>query len=124
MKFTEEHLWLRVEEGEDGGDEITVGLTAFGAAELGDAKYIELPEEGDVISADDPVVVIEGEDDAIDILAPLDGEIVEVNTPLARAPETVTDDPQGDGWLFRMTVEDLDALEELMDEATYQKYIR
>lgn len=122
MKFTEEHLWLRVEDGEE---EITVGISAYRAEQLGgDAKYIELPEEGDVVSADDPVVVIEADDDAIDILAPLDGEIVEVNTPVIDAPETITDDPQGDGWLFKMSIDDPDALEELMSEAAYQKYIR
>lgn len=121
MKFTEEHLWLRKEDGED---EITVGLTIYGAAELGDAKFIELPEEGDVISADDPVVVIEADDDAIDILSPIDGEIVEVNTRLIEAPEVISEDPQGDGWLFKISVDNPDVLEELMTEATYQKYIR
>ena len=121
MKFTEEHLWLRVEDGEE---EITVGLTAYGVAELGEVKFVELPDEGDVLSADDPVVVIEADDDAVDILAQLDGEVVEVNTPLTRAPEVISEDPQGDGWLFKMSIDDPDALEELMDEATYQKYIR
>lgn len=121
MKFTEEHLWLRVEDGED---EVTVGLSGYRAEELGQAKYIELPEEGDVISADDPVVVIEAGDDAVDILAPMDGEITEVNSPLVSSPETVTDDPQGDGWLFKMTIDDMDALEELMTEGAYQKYTR
>lgn len=121
MKFTEEHLWLRIEDGEE---EITVGISTHRAEELGDAKYIELPEEGDVISADDPVVVIEADDDAIDILAPLDGEIVEVNTPLIDGPEAITDDPQGDGWLFKMSVDDIGVLGELMSEAAYQKYIR
>jgi glycine cleavage system H protein len=121
MKFTEEHLWLRIEDGED---EVTVGLTAFGAQELGEASFVELPEEGDVIAADDPVVVIDADDDAVDILAPLDGEITEVNTRLTSAPDVISEDPQGDGWLFKMSIEDADALEEFMDEATYQKYIR
>lgn len=121
MRFTEEHLWLRIEEGEE---EVTVGITAFAAAELGDAKFIELPEEGDTVSLDDTVVVIEGEDDAVDILAPLDGEVTEANTALLEAPEALSDDPQGDGWLFKMIIEDVDALEEFMTEAVYQKYIR
>ncbi|MEQ6250570.1 glycine cleavage system protein GcvH [Sulfitobacter sp. HNIBRBA3233] len=121
MKFTEEHLWLRIEEGED---EISVGITSFAAAELGEAKFVELPEEGDVVSADDPVVVIEGSEDAVDILAPLDGEIVEVNTRLIDAPEVITDDPQGDAWLFKMTLDDPSDYDALMEEATYQKFIR
>ncbi|MBB3994784.1 glycine cleavage system H protein [Sulfitobacter undariae] len=121
MKFTEEHLWLRIEDGEDA---ITVGLTPYGVGELGDVTFVELPDEGDMISTDDPVVVIEADDDAVDILAPLDGEVIEVNSPLTRAPEVISEDPLGDGWLFKMNIEDVDALEELMDEATYQKYIR
>lgn len=121
MKFTEEHLWMRVEDGED---EITVGLSSYGAAEIGDVKYIELPEEGDIISADDPVVVIEAGDDAIDILAPLDGEITEANMRLIDAPEIIAEDPQGSGWLFKMSIDDPDALDEFMSEAAYQKYAR
>lgn len=121
MKFTEEHLWLRVEDGED---VVTVGLSTYGAAEIGDAKFVELPEEGDVISIDDPVMVVEAGDDAIDILAPLDGEVTEANNRLIDAPETISEDPQGDGWLFKMSIDDPDALEEFMSEAAYQKYTR
>ncbi|KEJ89107.1 glycine cleavage system protein H [Sulfitobacter donghicola] len=121
MIFTEEHLWLRIEDGED---EITVGLSNYGAAEIGDAKFVELPEEGDVVSMDDPVVVIEAGSDAVDILSPLDGEIAEVNSRLIDAPEIISEDPQGDGWLFKLSFDDPDALEEFMSEAAYQKYIR
>ncbi|MCL4148231.1 UNVERIFIED_CONTAM: hypothetical protein GTU68_065860 [Idotea baltica] len=121
MNFTEEHLWLRVEGDEE---EITVGLSSHAVEELGGVKYIELPEEGDVISVDDPVVVIEGADDAIDLLAPLDGEVTEVNTRLVSAPDDLSEDPQGEGWLFKMSFEDPDALEEFMSEAAYAKYVR
>jgi glycine cleavage system H protein len=121
MKFTEEHLWLRIEDGED---EVTVGLSSFGAEQLGDAKFVELPEEGDVVATDDPVVVIEADDDAVDILAPLDGEITEVNSRLTDAPEIISEDPQGDGWVFKMSIDDEAALDEYMTEAAYQKYIR
>lgn len=121
MKFTEEHLWLRIEDGEE---EVSVGLSAHAAAELGDVKYVELPEEGDVLTADDPAVVIEGSEDAVDILAPLDGEVVEVNTRLIDAPELISDDPQGDAWLFKMALDDSDAMDALMSEAAYQKFIR
>jgi len=114
-------LWLRVEDGEE---DVTIGMSSHAVEELGGAKYIELPEEGNVISIDDTVVVIEGADDAIDLLAPLDGEVTEANTRLVSAPDALTDDPQGEGWLFKMSVEDPDALEEFMSEAAYQKYIR
>ncbi|MEP1766872.1 MAG: glycine cleavage system protein H [Sulfitobacter sp.] len=120
MQFTEEHLWLRIEEGED---EVTVGLSAHAVAELGGAKYIELPDEGDVVSVDDTVVVIEGAEDAIDLLSPLDGEVTEANTRLVSAPDDLSDDPQGEGWLFKLSIEDPSALEEFMSEAAYQKFI-
>ncbi|UWR22066.1 glycine cleavage system protein H [Sulfitobacter sp. S190] len=121
MKFTEEHIWLRQEED---GDEVTVGLSSHAMAELGEATFIELPEEGDTLSADDPVVVIEGSDDTVDILAPLDGEVVEVNTRLLDDLDVLSDDPQGEGWLFRMALEDISALDDLMDEGAYQKFAR
>ena len=121
MKFTEEHLWLRIEDGEE---EVTVGLSSYAIEQLGDPKYIELPEEGDVISVDDTVVVIEGADDAIDLLAPLDGEVVEINSPLIDGLDVLTEDAQGDGWLFKMNVEDAAALDDFMSEAAYQKFIR
>jgi glycine cleavage system H protein len=118
MKFTEEHEWLRVE-----GDEVVVGITAHAAEQLGDVVFIELPEEGTTVSKDDEIVVIESVKAASDILAPLDGEITEVNEALVEEPGKVNEDPEGDAWFFKMKVEDLSALDDMMDEAAYKKYI-
>ncbi|MBO6882123.1 MAG: glycine cleavage system protein GcvH [Marivita sp.] len=118
MKFTEEHEWLRVE-----GDEVVVGITAHAAEQLGDVVFIELPEEGTMVSKDDEVVVIESVKAASDILAPLDGEITEVNEALVEEPGKVNEDPEGDAWFFKMKIEDMSALDDLMDEADYKKYI-
>lgn len=118
MKFTEEHEWLRVE-----GDVVVVGITEHASEQLGDIVFVELPEEGTTVSKDDEVVVIESVKAASDILAPLDGEIVEVNDVLSDNPAMVNDDPTGDGWFFKLKVEDLSVLDELMDEAAYKKYI-
>ncbi|WP_416883286.1 glycine cleavage system protein GcvH [Marivita sp.] len=118
MKFTEEHEWLRVE-----GDEVVVGITAHAAEQLGDVVFIELPEEGTMVSKDDEVVVIELVKAASDILAPLDGEITEVNEALVEEPGKVNEDPEGDAWFFKMKIEDMSALDDLMDEADYKKYI-
>ena len=79
MKFTEEHEWLRVE-----GDIVVVGITEHASTQLGDIVFVELPEEGDTVSKDDEVVVIESVKAASDILAPIDGEIVEINDALTR----------------------------------------
>ncbi|WP_299873084.1 glycine cleavage system protein GcvH [uncultured Sulfitobacter sp.] len=118
MKFTEEHEWLRVE-----GDEVVVGITAHAAEQLGDVVFVELPDEGTTVSKDDEVVVIESVKAASDILAPIDGEITEVNSALADNPGMVNDDPQGEAWFFRMTVSDASQMDEFMDEAGYQKFI-
>lgn len=118
MKFTEEHEWLRVD-----GDEIVVGITTHAAEQLGDVVFIELPDEGITVSKDDEVVVIESVKAASDILAPLDGEITEVNTALTDNPAAVNDDPQGEAWFFKMTASDPSQMEDYMDEATYQKFI-
>ncbi len=118
MKFTEEHEWLRVE-----GDVVVVGITEHASEQLGDIVFVELPEEGMTVSKDDEVVVIESVKAASDILAPLDGEIVEVNDVLADNPAMVNDDPTGDGWFFKMKIEDMSVLDDMMDEAAYKKYI-
>jgi glycine cleavage system H protein len=118
MKFTEEHEWLRVE-----GDEVVVGITAHAAEQLGDVVFIELPEEGTVVSKDDEIVVIESVKAASDILAPLDGEITEVNEALVEEPGKVNEDPEGEAWFFKLKLEDMSALDDMMDEAAYKKYI-
>lgn len=118
MKFTEEHEWLREE-----GDEVVVGITIHAAEQLGDVVFIELPEEGTTVSKDDEVVVIESVKAASDILAPVDGEITEVNSALTDNPAMVNDDPQGEAWFFKMKVSDASQMDDFMDEAGYQKFI-
>ncbi|NKB27006.1 MAG: glycine cleavage system protein GcvH [Rhodobacteraceae bacterium] len=118
MKYTEEHEWLRVED-----DLVVVGITAHASEQLGDVVFVELPDVPMTVTKDDEVVVIESVKAASDILAPLDGEIVEVNTPLGDEPGKVNDDPTGDAWFFKMKIEDMSVLDDLMDEAAYNKFI-
>lgn len=118
MKFTEEHEWLREEDGE-----IVVGITTHAAEQLGDVVFVELPEEGTTISKDDEVAVIESVKAASDILAPIDGEITEVNSALTDNPGAVNDDPQGEAWFFKMKASDPSQMDEFMDEAAYQAFI-
>ncbi|WP_292285142.1 glycine cleavage system protein GcvH [Marivita sp.] len=118
MKFTEEHEWLRVE-----GDEVVVGITTHAAEQLGDVVFVELPDEGATVSKDDEIVVIESVKAASDILAPLDGEITELNEVLVEEPSKVNEDPEGEAWFFKMKIEDMSALDDMMDEAAYKKYI-
>ncbi|ALG90471.1 MAG: glycine cleavage system protein H [Confluentimicrobium sp.] len=118
MKFTEEHEWLRVED-----DVVVVGITEHAAEQLGDVVFVDLPEEGTTVSKDDEIVVIESVKAASDILAPVDGEIVEVNEALTDNPALVNEDAQGEAWFFKMKVDDLSALDDLMDEAAYKDFI-
>ena len=118
MKYTEEHEWLRVE-----GDLIVVGITEHASEQLGDIVFVDLPEADTEVVKDDEVAVIESVKAASDILAPLDGTVVEVNDVLADNPGLVNEDPLGDGWFFKMKVEDLSVLDDLMDEAAYKDFI-
>ena len=118
MKFTEEHEWLRVE-----GDEVVVGITIHAAEQLGDVVFVELPEVGTTVSKDDEVVVIESVKAASDILAPIDGEIMEVNEILADEPGKVNEDAIGDGWFFKIKASDPSQMDDYMDEAGYKTFI-
>ena len=118
MKFTEEHEWLRTE-----GDIVVVGITEHASTQLGDVVFVELPEEGTTVSKDDEIVVIESVKAASDILAPLDGEIIEINGALADAPSKVNEDPMGEAWFFKMKPADPSQVEEYMTEDEYNKLI-
>ena len=118
MKFTEEHEWLRIED-----DLVVVGITDHASTQLGDIVFVELPEEGDTVSKDDEVVVIESVKAASDILAPLDGEITEINPALEDEPAKVNEDPLGAGWFFKIRPSDLSQMDDYMDEAAYNKLI-
>lgn len=118
MKFTEEHEWLMEE-----GDLIVVGITEHAAEQLGDIVFVELPDVGTTVSKNDEIVVIESVKAASDILAPLDGEIVEVNEALSDEPAKVNADPMGDGWFFKMRAADVSQMADYMDEAAYKDFI-
>ena len=118
MKYTEEHEWLRVE-----GDVVVVGITGHASEQLGDVVFVDLPEPDTEVTKDEEVAVIESVKAASDILAPVDGTIVEVNEALADNPGMVNEDPLGDGWFFKMKLEDLSVLDDFMDEAAYNDLI-
>ncbi len=118
MKFTEEHEWLRTE-----GDVVVVGITEHATTQLGDIVFVELPEVGTTVVKDDEVVVIESVKAASDISAPIDGEIVEVNSALTDNPGLANEDAIGDGWFFKIKPSDPSQMDGLMDEAAYNAMI-
>jgi glycine cleavage system H protein len=118
MKYTEDHEWLRVD-----GDLIVVGITEHAAEQLGDVVFVELPEIETMVAKGDEAAVIESVKAASDILAPIDGEIVEVNTVLVDNPGMVNTDPLGEAWFFKIKVDDLSVLDQYMDEDAYMDLI-
>ena len=118
MKYTEEHEWLRVE-----GDLVVVGITDYAAKQLGDVVFVELPEPETLVAKGDEVCVIESVKAASDILAPLEGEIVEVNDALTDNPALVNEDPTGEAWFFKMKIDDVAVLDAFMDEDEYKDFV-
>ena len=118
MKYTEDHEWLRIE-----GDLVVVGITEHAAEQLGDVVFVELPEVETMVAKGDEAAVIESVKAASDILAPVDGEIVEVNAALGDNPGLVNADPMGAAWFFKIKVDDLSVLDDYMDEDAYKELI-
>lgn len=117
MKFTEDHEWLRVE-----GDLVLVGITQHAEEQLGDIVFVELPEVGTVVSKDDEVVVIESVKAAADILAPIDGEIREVNNDLVDEPSSINGNALN-AWMFKIAASDASQMDDYMDEAAYNEML-
>jgi len=119
LKYTTTHEWVR--HNDDGT--VTVGITDNAQDQLGDMVYIEVPEVGQMISAQEACAVVESVKAASDVYAPLSGEVVEVNGNLADSPETVNQDAYGAGWLFRIRPSDAGMLDALMDSDAYAGFL-
>ncbi|CAM4149229.1 glycine cleavage system protein GcvH [Psychrobacter arenosus] len=119
LKYMSSHEWLRLED--DGT--ITVGITEHAQDLLGDIVYVELPEVGDTVVAEDEIAVVESVKAASDIYAPLNGEIIAINEDLEDAPETINADPYGDGWFFRIRPDSMDDFEAQMSAEEYQNQL-
>jgi glycine cleavage system H protein len=119
LKYSKSHEWVRVND--DGS--VTVGITDHAQELLGDLVYVEVPEPGSEVDAEQACAVVESVKAASDVYAPLAGTVVEVNESLADNPEAVNHDAYGDGWIMRLKPADSEALNELMDSDEYQEFI-
>ncbi len=119
LKYAKTHEWARIND--DGS--VTVGISDRAQDQLGDMVYIEVPEVGHTVTAEEGCAVIESVKAASDIYAPIGGEIVEVNDSLADTPETVNQDVYGEGWIFRLTPTDKGEMNALMDADAYQEFL-
>ena len=111
------HEWATTDE------PIRIGISDFAQDELGDVVFVELPDEGDTISHDEPFGVVESIKAVSDLYAPISGEVVAVNETLHDQPELVNEDPYGDGWLLEVEPSDESEFEELMDAEEYEAQI-
>ena len=118
LKYHREHDWARIE-----GDKATLGITWFAADALGELVHYEPPREGATIAKDTPYGEVESVKAVSDVVAPLSGEVVEVNATVVEAPETVNDDPYGEGWLIRIRLTEPAEVDELLDVGAYRSFL-
>ena len=118
LKYTAEHEWIRID-----GDEIVVGITDFAQNALTDVVWVELPEVGAKVSIMESYASVESVKSVSEIYAPIAGTVIEVNELLEDAPETINTDPYGDGWICKMTVEDANQIERLLNSDAYQELL-
>jgi glycine cleavage system H protein len=115
LKYSKDHEWIRVE-----GDEAYVGITAFAAGELGDIVFVDVDTEGESLDKDEVFGSVEAVKTVSDLFLPVSGEVLEFNEGLEDAPESVNDDPYGDGWMVKIKIADASELDGLMDAAAYE----
>ncbi|RUO75319.1 glycine cleavage system protein GcvH [Idiomarina seosinensis] len=116
LKYASTHEWVR----DEGDGTFTIGITEHAQDLLGDMVFVELPDVGDKVETGDDIAVAESVKAASDIYAPISGEVVAVNEELEDSPETVNNDPFGDGWLFKIKAEDSSELQNLLDADAYE----
>ena len=118
LKYHPDHDWARLE-----GDEAVLGITWFAADSLGELVHFEPPEVGASVSKDQSYGEVESVKAVSDVIAPLSGEVLEVNAQVVDAPETVNEDPYGNGWLIRIRLSDTSELDGLLDVAAYKQVL-
>ena len=118
LRYHPEHDWARIEDGE-----ATLGITWFAQDALGELVHFEAPEDGTTITKDESYGEVESVKAVSDVIAPLSGEIVAVNEKVAAEPETVNEDPYGDGWLIRIRLSDPSEVDALLDAEAYRAVV-
>lgn len=115
LKYSEDHEWVKAD-----GDIATIGITDFAQEQLGDIVFVEIETEGETLSKGETFGTVEAVKTVSDLILPVDGEIIEVNTHLEDKPESVNKDPYGNGWMIKVKMSDPDQLDDLLDATAYQ----
>jgi glycine cleavage system H protein len=115
LRYHAEHDWARIE-----GDTATLGITWYGQDQLGEIVFFDAPEVGATLTKDASYAEVESVKAVSDVIAPVSGEVIEVNEALADEPEKINEDPYGDGWLVRIRLSDAAEADELLDAEAYE----
>ncbi|WML47044.1 glycine cleavage system protein GcvH [Neobacillus sp. PS3-34] len=118
LRYSEEHEWVKVE-----GEQVRVGITHFAQSELGDIVFVELPEVGDEITADEPFGSVESVKTVSELYAPVSGKVVEVNEDLNDSPEFVNESPYEKAWMIVIEPSDNSEIDKLMTAEQYEEMI-
>ncbi|HEY8433494.1 MAG TPA: glycine cleavage system protein GcvH [Sphingomicrobium sp.] len=119
LYFTKEHEWIRVD-----GDTATVGISDHAQEQLGDIVFAEVPETGKRLSKGQEAAVVESVKAASDVYSPVSGEVVDGNSKVADDPSVVNSDPEGEGWFFKIRLDNPGELDGLMDENAYRDWLK
>jgi glycine cleavage system H protein len=119
LYFTKEHEWIRVE-----GDTATVGISDHAQEQLGDIVFVEVPDAGRRLTKGQEAAVVESVKAASDVYSPVSGEVVEGNQAIADDPALVNSDPEGQGWFFKLKLDNPGELDGLMDESAYREWVK
>jgi glycine cleavage system H protein len=119
LYFTKEHEWIRVE-----GDSASVGISNHAQEQLGDIVFVEVPEAGRRVSKGEEAAVVESVKAASDVYSPVSGEVTEGNGAIADDPALINRDPEGEGWFFKLRLDDPSEVEGLMDESAYRAWVQ
>jgi glycine cleavage system H protein len=115
LRYHAEHDWARID-----GDVATFGITWFGQDALGEIVFFDAPEVGKTVAKDGSYAEVESVKAVSDVIAPMSGEVIEVNDALTNSPELLNEDPYGEGWLVKVRLSDPSEADELMDHETYE----
>lgn len=119
LRYSEEHEWVKVE-----GDKVRIGITDFAQSELGDIVFVELPEVGDEVEADEPFGSVESVKTVSELYAPISGKVVEVNEELNDNPEYVNESPYEKAWMIVVEPNNIDDVNKLMTAEQYEEMIK
>jgi len=119
LYFTKEHEWVRVD-----GDTATVGISDHAQEQLGDIVFAEVPETGKRLNKGQEAAVVESVKAASDVYSPVSGEVLDGNSKVADDPSIVNSDPEGEGWFFKLKLDNPSELEGLMDENAYRDWVK